>query len=531
MAYAAVPRRRRHGLFGYSDLPGNSDTVPSAQDYKKQADAAVSSAVDQAKAQAIAYAKQQLENYPPAAAVIAEYNKYAAYFKGIPGFKVSDLKDPKKVEALMQKALIAYARDNGVPTNQKELEQYAMKVAASDLGVQIPTDWPTNVKDLKAAAVNLATTAFVMETGLDSSILTVTAESLMDGKLSPSECEAIGGVAGAIAGAVVCQAFGIPAPIGAFIGGLIGKDIGGTIGQIFGAGPSGAEEIQSRINAQSSWAKSTVAEANALCSTARASYWQTFDQLLLSTELQWELAEINIGWKFNLRWFGVETYAPIGQPFSHAWDAPTRRFTGAETQANRAQVVGHQVQASTYYDAAQGKDVTARSNVYSYGCPVDFGCPYPIVSGLTMPTGLERDAQAFLARGAIWLPEAERHYQCSYPVPSGVDLLDSTTRQNWLNSMASALAQEQAAVKALQILSVTVVGDLVKTAATVGAEKKINDILKANAQQLTNAALDRAAGYVVAQKTGKNLSDLLNYGMLLLGVGLLGATLWKKRKS
>ncbi len=529
MSYVAAPRAR--GLFGYSDLPSNSDSIPSAQDYKKQADAAVSSAVDQAKAQAIAYAKQQLENYPPAAEVIAEYNKYKQYFDWIPGFKVSDLKDPKKVEALMQKALIAYARDNGVPTNQKELEQYALKVATSELGVQIPADWPTNVKDLKAAAVNLAATAFVMETGLDTSALTVTADALMDGKLSPSECQAIGGVAGAIAGAVICQAFGIPAPIGAFIGGLIGKDIGGTIGQIFGAGPSGAEEIRSRINAQSTWAKATVAEANALCSTARTSYWQAFDQLLLSTELQWELAEIAIGWKFNLRWFGVETYTPLGQPFSHAWDASAKRFTGAEIQTNRAQVIGHQVQASTYYDATQGKDVTVRSNVYNYGCPVDFGCPYPVVPGLAMPPGLERDAQAFLARGAIWLPESQRNYQCSYPVPSGLDLLDSATKQNWLNSMATALGQEQAAVKALQILSVAVVGDLVKTAATVGAEKKINDILKASQQTLNSAELARAAVYTHAERTGKNLSDLLNYGVFALGVGLVGAALWKKRKS
>lgn len=530
MSYAAVPRRAR-GYAGYSDLPGDPSKVPSAKDYQAQAQAAATSIADDAKRQAIQFAEQQLENYPPAAAVIAEYKKYAAVFNAIPGFKVSDLKDPKKVEALMQQALIVYARQNGVPTNQKELEQYAMSVAASKFGVSIPGDWPTNVKDLKAAAVDLACTAFVMTTGIDASMLTVTAESLMDGKLSPTECEAIGATAGAIAGAIACQAFGIPAPIGAFIGGLIGSDIGGTLGQIFGAGPSGTEEMNARLAAAKSWSQATLDKANALCSDSRSAYWRTFDQLLLATELQWELAEVKLGWKFNLRWFGIESYTTMGQSFSHGWDPTTKRFTGAVTTANRASAVSHSGSSTTYFDAMTGKDVTVHDRVYTYGCLYGYGCPYPVVTGLPMPAGLERDAQAFLARGALWLPESARAYQCSYPPPSLVAMFDGNAKQQWLGAMQMDLAQEQAAIKALQILSVAVVGDLVKTAATVGAEKGLNDTLKMSAVELNGAELARGATLAAAKKTGQNLSDLLNYGLLALGAGLLAAELWKKRQA
>ena len=527
MSYVAVQRR---GYAGYNDLPGiDPAKVPSVSSYRAQASAAAQGVADQSKQQAIAFAQQQLQNYPSAAEVLAEYNTYAGYLKSIPNFNPADLQDPAKVVGLMKQALIAYAEDNGIPTNTQEFEAYAASVASSELGVPIPTSWPTNVKDLKSVAADLACTAVVMYSGVNPKLLTVTVDALMDGKLSPDECEAIGATAGAIAGAAIGQAFGIPAPIGAFVGGLVGQDIGGTLGQIFGAGPSGTEEMQARLDAAKAWAQAKLDQANAACSQARSVYWETFDNLLLATELQWETSEETIGWRFGLRWFGLETYSKIGQAFSHAWVPATKNFTGDLTQSWRAAQVGSGTPMETHYSDA-GVDKVQRSMVYTYGCPFDFGCPYPVVTGIPMPQGnTARVAQALLARGALWLPVEQRHYQCSYPPPN-TDQLFNDAKYAWLDAMQQDLAREQAAIRALQILSVTVVGDLVKTTAVVAAEKKMNDLLKASQLDLNIATQNRSLALSSAKITGKNLSDLLNYGMFALGAGLLGALAWKRTR-
>lgn len=546
MSYARVPSRGVYGFGGYNDLPAaNPSSVPNLAQYRADAATAAKGIEDQSKAQAIAFAEQQLQNYPSAAEVLAQYNEYSGYLKAIKGFDPADLKDPKKCVALMQQALVAYAKANGYPTTTKEAEvalaKYAASVAASEFGVSLPPNWPSNMKDLKSVAVDLACTAVVMETGVDPRALTVVVDALMDGKLSESECTAIGTAAGAIAGAIIGQAFGIPAPIGAFIGGLIGGDIGGTLGEIFGAGPSGTEEMNARISAAQSWANSQLSQANALCSAARSSYWKAFDQLLLATELQWETTEEKIGWRYDLRWFGTETYTKLGQGFSHLWDPSKGAFTGPENPATRAQVVKRTPTQTYATDPQTGKDITIYGTEYDYGCVIGYGCPYPVVPNLPMPVGPSaRVAQAFLARGALWLPLEQRNYQCSYPLPNLDQLFDGNAKADWLAAMCRDLNQEMAAVKALQILSVTVVGDLVKTAASVAAEKGVYDLLKTckggdagctSTKDLNIRAAQRASALAQAKITGQNLSDLLNYGMLALGAGLLGAALWKKARS
>lgn len=532
MSYAAVPRRAG-GFSGYNDLPGaDPNALPSMATYRAEATATANTVADQSKAQAIAFAQQQLQNYPSAAEVLSEYNQYSSYFQAIKGFDPKDLQDPSKCVDLMKQALIAYAKANGYPTTtaeaEKQLAAYAVSIASSQFGVDIPPNWPSNMKDLKSVAIDLACTAVVMETGVDPKSLTVVVDALMDGKLSEDECTAIGTAAGAIAGAVIGQAFGIPAPIGAFIGGLIGGDIGGTLGEIFGAGPSGTEEMNSRIADARNWSNAQLSQANALCASARSSYWQAFDQLLLATELQWETAEEKIGWRFGIRWFGIETYTKLGQSFSHAWDPATRRFSGGVTTANRASVVASRSIATHYTE--NGLDKVSHDTEYDYGCRFGFGCPYPVAAGLPLPIGnTARVAQAFLARGALWLPVEQRNYQCSYPLPTVTELFDGNAKEAWLRAMCADLAQEQAAVKALQILSVTIVGDLVKTTATVAAEKAMNDLLRQSQSQLNASSLARGYALAQAKVTGKNLSDLINYGTLALGAGLLAAAVWKKR--
>lgn len=523
MSYASIPRQR--GYAGYNDQPG-ADPAKYAISALQSQDG---SAADQSKADAIAFAQAQIANYPPASALADQYNQYKAYLTAISGFDAhAFLTDPKAAEAWMKEALVAYAAANGIPTNTAQAKAYIASIASGALGVPIPSDWPTTTKDLKKVAYDFAATACVMYTGVDPKIISVTAEALMDGKLTPDECEAIGGTAGAIAGAAIGQAVGIPAPIGAFIGNLVGRDIGGTLGQIFGAGPSGTEEMEARIAAMKSWETATVQQANRLCTDARKTYWDTFDQLILATEVQWQAAEAKIGWKFDLRWFGIESYSKFGQSFSHAWDSTNRRFDGPLITSNRAALFKKE---STCV-LASGSNKCIPGVEYTYFCSYAYGCPYPpLPPGLNGPTGFARDVSAYLARGALWLPPIARQVGCSYPLPSALDLMDSQTKDKWLHAMCSDLQQEQAALEALKILSVTVIGDLVKTAASVAAEKAMHDQLMQSRNQLNRNALARGQALAAAKSTGKNLSDLLNYGVLALGAGLLGVALYRREKS
>lgn len=539
MSYAVIPPRgafRGLGLGSFQNLPPASSVASNAgKSYDQQANAALKSAEDYGKDQAIAFAEQQLSSYPSAAAVAAQYDIYAGYLKKIPGFNVSDLKDPSKVVGLMQQALVNYAADNGVPMNtpalRQQIEDYALHAAESQLlGFEVPSSWPNNLTDLKTMAVNIAVSAVVMETGIDPKIVTVTADALADGKLSEKECEAIGCVAGSIAGAEIATSFGIPAPIGSFIGGLVGTDIGGTFAEIFGAGDSGAKEVQGRLDKIRDWENVQLAQAQQICSTLRTTYWQTFDNLLLATEVQWETAELKVGWKFGLRWYGTEVYSTRGQAFSHGWDAGKQAFVGPEVSTARASRVGSGFTSAVDHTDNSGKTVTTYDTFYNYQCALEYGCPYPVVPSLPAPQGLSRDVQAFLARGALWVPPANRKYQCSFRFPPVATNFGSMT-SDWIASVQADLQREKLALQALQILSVTVVGDLIKTASSNMAEKTMNDLFRKSAVELNQAAVQRSIDLLKAQATGKNLSDLLNYGVLFLGAGLLGATIWKRTQG
>ncbi len=521
MSYAAV-RGLGDGFF--DTLPGVKDPKGAAVDTLR---AQVQATGDESKAQAIAFAEQQLATYPPASAVMAEYSRYAGYLKQISGFNPKDMADPAKAVGLLKEALIIYARENGIPTNTQEAKQalanYALQIATGATGIQIPAGFPQSLADFKKIAVNLACTAFLMATGVDPRILTVTADALMDGKLDEHDCEAIGSTAGAIAGAVACQAFGIPAPVGAFIGGLVGGMVGGTFAEIFGLHDA-QEAVRAMQKAFDQYKDAVLSQAQEACQQTRSAYWDVFDNLMLATELQWEVAEQKIGWKFGLRWFGTESWTLRGQPFSHAWDAYSKKFVGPETSDNRAALLRTELH-SGYYSSG-GNQIP----VNTYWCPYDYGCPYPVTPAITSGP-LERDAQAYLARGALWIPPEKRSSTCTFAVPSADAAFSEASKDAWLQAIRDQLNAEQAAVGSLQILSVAVVGDLVKTAATVQAEKTVYELLNRSGIDLNKAAFERAVELIHAKKFGTQLSDLLNYGALIVGLGVLGTALMKRRES
>lgn len=536
MSYASLPRRGIYGLGFLSELPGGDPSKAASQTLKQDAQAVGNAA----KQQAIAYANQQIANYPSAAEVLAQYDQYSQYLKAIPGFSPEDMKDPAKAIGLMKQALLNYAAANGIilPTStaeaKAELEDYALKIASGYVGVDLSQykNISLTAKGMENAAIDIACTAVVMYTGVDPSVLTVTFECLKDGKLSVDDCKAIGTVAGAIAGAVIGQAFGIPAPIGAFIGGIVGGGVGEEFGAILGLGGKSAAEMrkewEAEVAAVKAFEKSTLDAANKICAPIQMAYWDAFDNMLIGNEIRWEKAEIEIGWKFGIRWFGQETYSILGQPMSHAWDPVKKNFTGPVTTANRAAVLQKNINYDTY---AYSTDLSKQGDPYptaTYWCPFNYGCPYPVVPSLGAGI-LERDAQAFLARGAPWIPAALRPASCVYP-PGWIDSSGHViTDAQWVALIQQQIQGEQAALNALGTISIAVSGDLVKTAASVAAEKKINDLLTMTAAQMSHANTQRALDLSAAKKTGAQLSDWVNYSALFIGAGVLTAAIYKRQ--
>lgn len=525
MSYAAVPRYRGMGLI--DELPRYDASHNPVVDQMKQSGQQV---VDASKAQAIAFAQQQLNNSPTTAAVVAQYDKYVSILNAIPGFKLGDLKDPDKCVGLMKQAIIMYAESQGFPVTtaqaKKDLETYALNLASGYLGVPLPDSLPENFTELKKVAIDFACTAVLMDSGIDPKLIAVTAECLLDGKLDEKDCVAIGTTAGAIAGAAVASSFGIPPCIGSFIGGAAGAMVGGTMAQIFGLHDSAAQ-VKALMASFDKLSKATVAEAQAWCTPARTAYWDAFDNFLFAVELQWEKSEVEIGWKFDLRWYGQEVFAAIGQPFSHAYLPLLGKFTGPVTTGNRAVVFQKNINYDTY-----GGNQNTITPTATYWCPWEYGCPYPKPPAIPNLNGglLERAAEAFLARGAYWIPTDQRGVTCPFPTPPDDAAFNGETRQRWINQVLGMVNAEIAATQALNMITVSVVGDLVKTAAQVKAEKAINDTLMLSAAQMNGNAIQRSRDLVSAKKTGSELSDLVNYGLLFTGAGILGAALWKRYK-
>jgi hypothetical protein len=553
MSYARLPLQRRplYGLgSAYSDLPGagmatlKQTAVDYGQAVKQSGTAYAQSVASAAKQQAIDYGNQLIASYPSAAEVVQQYNQYKSYLEAIPDFNVNDMKDPKKVVHLMEQALLNYAAANGIllPTSsaavKADVEAYALAVASGYTGIdlsQYKNITGVNAKSLENAALDIACTACVMYTGIDPSLLTVTAEALADGKLTEDECKAIGTVAGAIAGAAIGQMVGIPAPIGAMIGGLAGGYVGGTIGEIFGLGGKSEAEMRAEYAAAvaewTAFMKTANATFEAACVPIQNKYWDTFDNILLGNELRWEMAEVQIGWKFGLRWYGIEPNQPrysqssvrnlpvlVGFPFSHAWDAPSQSYTGPVTTANRAEVDPSIWSYQLYLDNG-----TATST-NTYWCAYDYGCPYPTSPNLGAGI-LERDAEAFAARGAIYIPPAQRTTECALPSSF------PRTSAAYVQQLTFLLNAEYAALQGLSAISIAVSGDLVRTAASVAAEKALNDQLTQSASEMAMAATKRTTDLASAQVTGSNLSTFLNYSALFIGVGVLGAALYKGHRS
>jgi hypothetical protein len=339
-------------------------------------------------------------------------------------------------------ALENYAKANG-KTWVKEAGGTLIQNVATAYGYSgyIPSEIPTNEKEAADALVNIGCAAIGDYTGINPKIAEVTVEALMDGKLDKNDCESIGATAGSIAGAAICQMYGIPAPIGAFLGGEIGGFIGGEVADIFGFSKRAHDEW---LKKQKELAVRELSSAEAACAQIREGYWTTFDAYVLATERRWEDLEVKVGYKFDVRFFGQSPSAIANyidqHPGSYAWQSRLGPRACAVTcpdgiivkQSGATEILG-KLSAADYYAlqqqcrlkmiadtklppiqrAAYKIDPKFVPNIYepcTHECLADYGCPYPDLNSFVthypkfpeLLSSTQRVCAAYRALGFVW---------------------------------------------------------------------------------------------------------------------------------
>lgn len=468
-----------------------------------------------------------------------------------------------------EQTLVAYAKDNG---KQWAIEGIRKVASAYGYDGYIPDEIPTNEKEMADTLVDVASVAAGDELGVNPKLIKVTAETLMDGKLDKKDGEAIGSLAGSIAGAALCQTFGIPAPIGAFLGGELGGFIGGEIADIFGASKRAHREW---LDKQRKIVADIRQKAEDQCMQIRNGYWQSFDAYVRQAELTWEDLEIKAGYRFDLRWFDrsptpqflqflqqqqsryanrisgqtCDLVCPDGSVLKTGSAKPYLPSDQINSYAAQCRTLIQQRIAQKYHVTLSAASIvaggdTSPHDVCGINCLAEYGCLYPDMTPYTqfpqVPgtlTSPKRVCAAYYALGFPWLPpitpELMRSWGahdwttlmaafqahagqyrpnfCDLPEASQRAVEDESYRPLWIDWLNKMLALEQQKVAALNSASVRIFGDLTQTAAMVAVQRKIGDAK-------TRASL-KGLGTTDAAITSS--SSWINNGMLVAGLGWL----------
>ena len=465
----------------------------------------------------------------------------------------------------------------GVPVTKEGAKKWTaseIKNIASAYGYEgyIPDEIPTNEKEAGEALVGIASAAAAEELGVDPKLCEVTVEAIIDGKIDKNDCESIGKTAGSIAGAAICQAYGIPAPIGAFLGGEIGGFIGGEVADIFGLSKKAHEKW---LAEQRAIVAKELAQAEEQCEKIREGYWAVFDQYVHATEVKWENLELAAGYRFGVRWFG-RTPSPnflqyvqqqagqygnrIGSQSCQVicWDGYSLKTTAQPflASASNADILAMRAACRTHLAPRVAKKFNisqAAANALLGGMPdptdscgldciADYGCLYPDMTPYTKYPSLDtlgsakRVCAAYYGLGFPWYPAITpallrswgatdfatagaaltahageyRNIICDLPEASSRAVRDTKYRKLWLNTLHTMLEMENRKIANLNSASVRLLGDLAKTAAIVAVQRKMTD-------SKTRAALHGLGSDAPLDRT----SAWVNNGTLAAGLGFL----------
>jgi len=136
--------------------------------------------------------------------------------------------------------------------------------------------------------------------------------------------------------------------------------------------------------------------------------------------------------------------------------------------------------------------------------------------------------EAFMLRGAVWIPPTDRDTGCGFTLPESAAALDGPARVRWQNALTASVATEKRNLLGLKRLMIIVIGDLTQTSAMVAAEKAIYDRRALLVKHGVQLKKDARSSIAAARLHAGDSSRLLNWALLIGGIGL-GVYGWRKR--
>jgi hypothetical protein len=443
---------------------------------------------------------------------------------------------PEAALAWTEQGIRNWARAQGVPLSETELQQAALGYAEQELGVSIPQ----NVAQAREVGLELAVTEACAGLGVDPQLGFVTYEALRDGRLDKGDCQAIGRASGAMAGAAIGQAYGIPAPIGAYVGGQLGGAVGSWFSDSFGIGGSAQQRRTQQLEARWEAIQAWFVGASRDCAELKQAVGLDHQRYVNELVRLWLKAELELGMRFDLRWFGryraFRSWAYTHQIVpNHCWVAHSPegpRYFSSEAACQRGATTwcsqvptsctrhGVRCEAHEYRTILGSSQRMGEASGYyrtmSCHCEPAYGCRYPSVAG-----GREGEP-VVVAQVYGYLGRPDLDPGCALEAPTEYYALDLSARNAWMGRVVDGINGYVALSRQLSVLYTQLLLDLLRTAAVVQGEREV-------AEQRLELGVSGTQTLRLAARRGKRKAALLNGGLLLVGLGAVGYALWRRR--
>lgn len=289
--------------------------------------------------------------------------------------------------------------------------------------------------------------------GIEGAFLTLS--SLQDGVISKDEAREIGAATGAFAGGAVGSIWG---PVGAAMGSALGSLVGGELGASFGESVGASSEwlaaerqtrklqeaqAEMRRKYRELMEQRRQSEWVSACKSLREAYYELLEYYMLLTAKTWAQLEMEVGWRFGLRWFDPNPGVNFNRLLNHR-AAHKNIERNCKSHTTRKE---YWVKAPNYNEVRAGVMLidpssklgmervvkVAASTECHTTCPQTYGCPYPQVGGFDTPlmVGMDtyypgtggRVANAYAARGYPWKDPQSRVSCADLYSTSDLDLL------------------------------------------------------------------------------------------------------------
>jgi len=442
-----------------------------------------------------------------------------------------------------------------------------------EMGIPL-TSIPTNLREACIAYARCAAVVACKQLGVPPEIGTVTVDALSDGEFTDKDVEAIGSVAGGVAGSTICGLIGIPPQLGGYFGSFAGNVLGGLVSDALdiGGGSAEREERNKQMRAARAAVRKQLNQIRGqyqslVIPLVRSLYWEVFDRQIADLENFWEGMECLTGVppktgtilapvRFPLLWGAsgmLQNLGPREAPLlRYAFDAPRC--------------------PPPRYDLTRDETLCVSSALIApgtaSGCPSMFGCPYPKFPPLGAGGG-ERVAQAFAAYNHWWMQPQNRAanteaWKAALPEPPAriVNFIARRTEErqgcksdacrhyadrdigNAVEQYNALLgsAVELAGPDPILASGMRIQADIVSSASVYSAASALrverNAIRSGNTTRI-KAIMGRIGDpkhiqalqrkIALAKVTGPVLNGLLNFGLPALGAVLLGAAVLRRR--